>query len=66
MEEHERNHTWLQKYSDEFIAAGDELNQISDAIATLERRVKAVQAAAAKRMVALRHGRCESLATKER
>ena len=66
MEEHKRNYTWLQKHSDEFKAAGDELDQISDVIATLERRVKAVQAAAAKRMVELRHRRCESLATKER
>ena len=52
---------------DKFKAAGDELDQISDAISIMERRMKAVQAAAEKRMVALRHKRCESLiATKER
>ena len=66
MEEHERNYTWFQKHSEGFKAAGNKLDQISDVIATLERKVKAVQAAAAKRMVELRHGRGESLAMKER
>ena len=61
MEEHERSNLWIQKHMDEFKAAGDELDQILDSIATLERRVKVVQAAAEKRMVALQHERCESL-----
>ena len=51
--EHERRNTWLQKHMDKFKAAGDELEQISDTTITLERRVKAVQAAAEKRMIAL-------------
>jgi len=66
MEEHKQINTWLQKHMDKFKAAGDEIEQISDAIITLERRLKAVQVAVEKRMVVLQHGRCESLATKER
>ena len=64
-QEQERSHTWLSKHRDNFFEAVDELKQISAIVITLERKVKAVQVAAEKRMVTLRHGRCESLATKE-
>ena len=45
---HKQSHTWVQKHHAEFFSAVEELKQISDIVITLERRVKAVQAAAAK------------------